>query len=196
MVRELDSTEEKIVSATFNIVQSEGVTKATTKRIAKDAGVNEVTVFRKFENKKNLIEITKEYYLEKMISMLEEIFSFEEGESIESYQERTFRGMVELPDTEFKILRVAMQDINDISGKKLLITQIIDSILNKIDAFYTMHIEKGTIREVNAKSLGLMCFSMTFQSIVLWKVYNATPDEKTQNLVDGFYDILYNGIKK
>ena len=39
-----------------NGVQKEGVQKATTKKIAAEAGVNEVTIFRKFENKKNLIE--------------------------------------------------------------------------------------------------------------------------------------------
>ena len=46
---ELDDTEEKIVMATFSIVQKEGFAKATTKKIAAEAGFNEVTIFRKFE---------------------------------------------------------------------------------------------------------------------------------------------------
>ena len=60
MLFERENTEEKIIRATFNIVQKEGVQKATTKKIAAEAGVNEVTIFRKFENKKNLIESTKD----------------------------------------------------------------------------------------------------------------------------------------
>ncbi|MDO5819484.1 MAG: helix-turn-helix domain-containing protein [Methanobrevibacter sp.] len=44
--------------ATFGIHQKEGFTKATTKIIAAEAGVNEVTIFRNFQNKNNLIEIT------------------------------------------------------------------------------------------------------------------------------------------
>ena len=59
MVIELDNTEEKIVEATFGILQKEGSKKATTKRIAAEAGVNEVTIFRKFESKKNLIKSRK-----------------------------------------------------------------------------------------------------------------------------------------
>jgi len=52
----------KIINATFNILQKEGIQKATTKKIAAEAGVIEVTIFRNFKNKKNLIEITKDHY--------------------------------------------------------------------------------------------------------------------------------------
>lgn len=62
-MNEFNSTDEKIIRATFGILQKEGFAKATTKKIAAEAGVNEVTVFRKFQNKNNLVEITKEYYL-------------------------------------------------------------------------------------------------------------------------------------
>ena len=82
---ELDSTNEKIVSATFKLLQKDGSEKATTKKIAAEAGVNEVTIFRKFENKKNLIEITKQYYLQVLINTLEEIFVFDEGQTLEEY---------------------------------------------------------------------------------------------------------------
>ena len=80
MTIELDPTEEKIVSATFNILRKDGMSKATTKKISAEAGVNEVTIFRKFENKKNLINITKEYYADKFIAKLEEIFDFTGGQ--------------------------------------------------------------------------------------------------------------------
>ena len=46
-----NSTDEKIINATFGILQREGFTKATTKKIAAEAGVNEVTIFRNFQNK-------------------------------------------------------------------------------------------------------------------------------------------------
>ena len=62
-----ENTEEKIIKATFDILQKEGVQKATTKKIAAEAGVNEVTIFRKFENKKNLVEITIDYYMERLL---------------------------------------------------------------------------------------------------------------------------------
>ena len=80
---EFNSTDIKIIEATFGILQEEGFTKATTKKIAAEAGVNEVTIFRKFQNKNNLVEITKEYYLERFLESLEEIFDFDEDDEIE-----------------------------------------------------------------------------------------------------------------
>lgn len=47
-MKEFSSTDEKIIKATFGILQSEGFAQATTKKIAAEAGVNEVTIFRNF----------------------------------------------------------------------------------------------------------------------------------------------------
>ncbi|MBQ2353229.1 MAG: TetR/AcrR family transcriptional regulator, partial [Methanobrevibacter sp.] len=82
---EFNSTDKKIIKATFDTLQKEGVTKTTTKKIAAEAGVNEVTIFRKFQNKKNLVEITKECYLQRYLDKMEEIFDFDEDFEIEDY---------------------------------------------------------------------------------------------------------------
>ena len=196
MVRELDSTEEKIVSATFNIIQREGVSKATTKRIAKDAGVNEVTIFRKFENKKNLVEITKDYYFEHLIGQLQDVFDYTEEDTLESYLEKNFRGMLSLSDEDFSIIKIAMQEKSEVSEKKLLLSQITEAIMGKTTEFFTSQIEKGEMRDVNPRALSLLCFSVIFQSVVHWKIYNLTPDEETQKFGQNMLDILYNGINE
>jgi AcrR family transcriptional regulator len=53
-----DNTKERILNATLQLIWKYGITNATTKRIAEAAGVNEVTIFRKFKNKGNLIAET------------------------------------------------------------------------------------------------------------------------------------------
>ena len=45
--------------------------KATTKKIAAEAGVNEITIFRKFQNKKNLIETVKEHHMQIFLDKIE-----------------------------------------------------------------------------------------------------------------------------
>jgi AcrR family transcriptional regulator len=192
---ELDNTEEKIVTATFSIVQKEGFTKATTKKIAAEAGVNEVTIFRKFENKNNLIEITKEYYTQKLIGRLEEIFGFTGDEEIEEYLQNNFVGLLNLQDSEFSVIKVAMEEVREIPDKKLLISKITDTILDRIEAFFKLQIEKGKIRQVDPRVLAVVSFSTTFQSIVLWNVYNLTPSVETQKYAENYLDILFNGIK-
>lgn len=49
------STDERILDAALRIVEHEGLRSATTRRIAEEAGVNEVTLFRRFGSKDQLL---------------------------------------------------------------------------------------------------------------------------------------------
>ncbi|MBQ6098379.1 TetR/AcrR family transcriptional regulator [Methanobrevibacter sp.] len=193
-MKEYSSTDEKIIKATFKILQEEGFAKATTKKIAAEAGVNEVTIFRNFKNKNNLVESTKDYYLDLFINQLEEIFEFEEDQGIEEYLKISFFGILNLSDEDFSILRVAMEEVREIPEKKILISDITDVILNKLEAFFKLKIEKGVIREVNPKSLAIMCFGMLFQSVILWKIYNHDLDFETNYYADDLINIMFEGI--
>ena len=195
MLFERENTEEKIIRATFNIVQKEGVQKATTKKIAAEAGVNEVTIFRKFENKKNLIGATKEYYLTKLLSKLEETFDFDEDDDIEGYLKRSFHGILEFSPEDINIIRVAMQEIKVESDKKLLISHITDTIINKMEEFFKLQLKKGMIKNVNSKAISLMCFSIIFQSTILWQIYGNSADIDSDIFADDYLDIIFNGVK-
>ena len=195
MLFERENTEEKIITATFNIVQKEGVQKATTKKIAAEAGVNEVTIFRKFENKRNLIEATKDYYMTKLLSKLEETFDFDEEDSIEEYLKRSFHGILDFSQEDISIIRVAMQEINGESDKKLLISRITDTIINKMEEFFKLQLEKGEIKNVNSKAISVMCFSIIFQSTILWQIYGNNADIDSDIFADDYLDIIFNGIK-
>lgn len=50
------NTEDKILNASILLFSQKGYTSVTTKEIAKEAGVCEMTLFRHFENKHNLFE--------------------------------------------------------------------------------------------------------------------------------------------
>lgn len=192
---EFNSTDIKIIEATFGILQEEGFTKATTKKIAAEAGVNEVTIFRKFQNKNNLVEITKEYYLEMFLGNLEEIFDFEEDDEIEGYLQSNFVGLLNLPEDQTNIIKVAMEEVRDVPERKHLISRITGTVIDKLELFFQSQIEKGKIRAVNARVLAGMCFSITFQSVILWNVYDMQPSVETDKYAKNFLDILYNGIK-
>ena len=192
---ELDNTEKKIVDATFEILRKEGVEKATTKRIASAAGVNEVTIFRKFKNKNNLIEITKQYYMNILLSKLEDIFAFNGGEEIGEYLNSNFMGFLNLPEENLSIIKIAMEEVRDISGKNLIISTITNTIIGKLEEYFKLQKEKGNIRDIDTRVLSVMCFSMTFQSIVLWKVYDNTTEVEAIEFGKNYLDMLLNGIK-
>ena len=51
----MDETSQKIIDAAMTLVRDKGYVATTTKEIAKVAGVNECTLFRKFKNKKDIV---------------------------------------------------------------------------------------------------------------------------------------------
>lgn len=192
---EKNSTDEKIVEATFEILWEEGVSKATTKKIAAKAGVNEVTIFRNFKNKQNLIDATKEYYLQKFMDELANIFDFTDDVEIGDYLHDNFQELSNLSEKDFSILKIAMEEVHEIPEKKLLISSINEVVLTKLEEFFTLQIEKGKIRDVDARVLAVMCFGITFQSLVLWKVYDGSSSIDTEDYSQKFLDMLYHGIK-
>lgn len=195
VMKEFNSTDEKIIRATFGILQREGFTKATTKKIAAEAGVNEVTIFRKFQNKNKLVEVTKEYYLEIFLEKLEGIFDFNDNDEIEVYLQSNFIGLLNLSEDDFSIIKVAMEEVRDVPERKQLISRITNTVIGKLEEFFKSQIEKGKIRQVDARVLAGMCFSITFQSIILWNVYDMQPSVETEKYAKNFLDILYHGIK-
>ncbi len=50
-----DETQLKILNSTMMLIMEKGYTATTTKDIAKKAGVNECTIFRKFSGKKDIV---------------------------------------------------------------------------------------------------------------------------------------------
>ncbi len=51
----MDETSQKIIDAAMSLIKDKGYVATTTKDIAKSAGVNECTLFRKFKTKKDIV---------------------------------------------------------------------------------------------------------------------------------------------
>lgn len=189
------STEEKILKTTFNIVEKEGIEKATTKRIAREAGVNEVTIFRKFNNKQTLINTMKEYYIDSFSEVLEGIFSFNEEDSVEDYFKRIFDGLLNTKEEEFNVVKVALAEVNEESSRGQLISKMSDAVLKKLWEFFSLKIKLGELREVDSNVLAVVCYDIIFHTIILWRIYDKTATFEREQYAEKFYDILFNGIK-
>ena len=117
----LDGTQEKIITAAMELMMERGYASTTTKDIARRAGVNECTIFRKFHGKKEIVlEAMK--HPEWNPSLSEDLFPFTGDLEhdlcafSETYMERVTPKMVKLsiglrtpelyPDTAEGILNV------------------------------------------------------------------------------------------
>ena len=189
------STEEKIISASFHIIIKEGISKATTKKIAETAGVSEITLFRKFKNKKQLIKTVKEYYGNMLITRLEEIFEFRPEMSIEEYFNHCINGINNLNRNETDIIKIWLGELNSIENRKNLTLEGINLIINKIKDFISLKLKQNKIRKVNLDILALNMFSIILEYSLLWKILNPNTQYQSNKYTEDFLDILINGIK-
>ncbi|GAA0816151.1 TetR/AcrR family transcriptional regulator [Clostridium tertium] len=58
-----NETSEKIMKVALKLFSEQGYYPTTTKQIAEEAGVNELTIFRHFGSKSNLFQVTTEHYV-------------------------------------------------------------------------------------------------------------------------------------
>lgn len=189
------SIEERIINASFHILEKEGFSGATTKKIAKKSGVSEVTLFRKFENKETLINIAKEKYSNNFIEKIKDIFQYTPEISVEEYLTNCFNKIVNLTDNELTILKVGMEEVRDIPTDKKVFLRISETIIGKLNEFFSMKIRQNEIRNINPEILALNMFSILFESIILWKVYGKQPKYSIDKYTEDFLDIILNGIK-
>lgn len=188
------TTEEKLIKATFNILKTEGISKVTTKKISEEAGVSEVTIFRKFKNKDNLLEKAKKYYLDTILNKIDEIFSFDDNIITEDYLKSTFKKIVELPENELNMLKVAMEEVYYVNSTKKVILIISSRIIQRLTEYFQYQINKKRIREVKAEVLAMNIFGILFESLILWKIYGKKPKKDIDYYAEDFLDIILNGI--
>ena len=145
-----DETQKKILNSTMMLIMEKGYTATTTKDIAKKAGINECTIFRKFKGKKEIIEAAmslpewnpclKESDFEYTGELMKDLCSFAEvysrkvtpkmvkvslGLRSPDLYEITKDGIREIPDTFKKVL---VNYFTDMQEKNKIQTEDIESL--------------------------------------------------------------------
>lgn len=133
--------------------------------------------------------------MSKLLSRLKETFDYDEDESIEDYLKHCFHGILDFSQEDISIIRVAMQEITGETDKKLLISHITDTIINEMEEFFKLQLEKSVIKNVNSKAISVMCFSIIFPSTILWQIYGNNAYIESDIFADDYLDIIFNGIK-
>lgn len=107
-------TERKILDAALKLFAEKGYTGATTRVIAEKAGVSELTLFRKFKNKRNLFDTLLTQNLEKMEKDFESVLINQKFDSPSDFLETFIRNYIESIEENFEVFFLV---INDGTGK-------------------------------------------------------------------------------
>ena len=191
---ELDKTEQKIVDATIFLLDKEGMNGTTTKKIAKKAEVSEVTVFRKFKSKDNLLKIAKIYYSDYFLEKISDIFINYEDTDLESLLKNTWWKLVNFLDNNLDIIKIALYELMSNPEEEKIFSKFSDEVLKNLTNIFQEQIDKGKIRKINPSAAALTVFSVIVEGIIFWKFESKVSNDDTNKYLDDFVDIFINGI--
>lgn len=191
---ELDKTEQKIVDATIFLLDKEGMNSTTTKKIAKKAEVSEVTVFRKFKSKDNLLKIAKIYYSDYFLEKISDIFTNYEDTDLESLLKHIWGKFVNFLDNNLDIIKIALDELMSNPEEEKIFSKFSDEVLKNLTNIFQEQIDKGKIRKINPSAAALTVFSVIVEGIIFWKFESKVSNDDTNKYLDDFLDIFINGI--
>ena len=155
----LDDTRNKILNAAMTLIMNKGYSATTTKDIAKKAGVNECTVFRKFKGKKEIIVAAlmlpewnpklKEDDFAYTGDLTEDLYSFSNV-----YLEKVTPKMVKIS------LGLRSPDLYDIT--KDIIREIPDTFKRVLVKYFTEMRKREKINTDDIESLAIAFLSLNF----------------------------------
>jgi AcrR family transcriptional regulator len=106
-------TEQKILDAALKLFAKEGYKGATTRLIAKESGFNELTLFRKFGNKKNLYDQVIDQNIEKMLEDYKETVLIEKKfENTRDFLETFVKNSIKTLMDNFEVFYLSVNEDN------------------------------------------------------------------------------------
>ncbi len=161
-----DDTKQRIIEAALRLFGEVGFTRATTRAIAEKAGVNEVTLFRHFGNKKTLLLACIRAGNQTSFSHI-----FREHLSGDYAADIRMMARLQMEDTRrsFEVLRLLLCDAQAVPDlRELLVLGAIDN-RERLATYFAQQIEAGNVRaELNPLVLA-HGFDSLFSSYVLFE---------------------------
>lgn len=156
----MDETSQKIIDAAMALVRDKGYVATTTKEIARMAGVNECTLFRKFESKKDIV-LHGANQTGWRADVKPEIFENVAWE-LETDLEMFMRAYMDRMTPDFVNLSIGLRAPQLYEETKPLIMKVPQAFLETFTDYLEQMCGKGKIPKKDFKALAMTVFSATF----------------------------------
>jgi AcrR family transcriptional regulator len=190
----MQDTEDKILDATIKLLDKDGWKGATTKKIASEAGVNEITLFRKFHNKEQLLKAAKKRSANRFLQELDLLFKIDDSGDIRTYLITIWKSASKMIDKRINLIRISMEEVRDIPIDEKVLPKISKMIIEHLVNYFQKKIDEGLIRDIDPEVAALNIFSIVFQMEIVWKIYDQKTTVKDEFIMENSLEIFLNGI--
>lgn len=187
-----DETQLRIIDATMTLIVDKGYSGATTKDIAKVAGVNESTIFRRFNGKKEIVLAAME--LPKWNPGLEESDFVYEGDLKKDLISFASTYMKKVTPQMVKIsigLRAA--ELEGVATPGIMKVPLV--FKNVLMKYFKQMIASGKMRDCDVESVSLQFIAMNFGFVFLDSSFgNKLIGVSKKNYIENSVENFVNGI--
>lgn len=156
----IDETSQKIIDATMSLIRDKGYVATTTKDIAKTAGVNECTLFRKFKSKKDIVlsGVEQEKWRANFTPETFTDVKWELQSDLEMFMEKYMEKIT--PD--FVNLSIGLRAPQIYEETAPLVMKVPQAFLSSLIRYFEEMEQRGKIPHLDFECLALTIFSSTF----------------------------------
>jgi AcrR family transcriptional regulator len=190
LVPPTEDTRQRIISTALKLFGQVGYARASTRLIAEAAGVNEVTLFRHFGNKKNLLMACMEKFnASGFAATFESVLSGDYPSDIARMAQLQLQNTAE----NLSVLHLLLSDARNLPELQEAMRSGSSSNMALLTAYFQRQIEAGMVRpELPADVLAAAFDSLFSTHVILNNLFNeggapVLPDDKTlKALIDLF----------
>lgn len=192
-----DETRERILEATLELISEKGYIGATTREIASQAGVSELTLFRKFGNKEHLFEemLSTFTFLPRFKDLLAEIDEMPVEKGLNTIGIRFLQTLRE----RRALVQILLSEISRYPQKvRTIYQQMIYNLGKTLESYLEDRQARKEVRSIDmdyAAFAFLRALFMTFLNESILRGRNMN-DEKIEVTVNMLVEIFVNGIKE
>lgn len=186
---------DKILEAAMVVFAENGYNGATTKKIAEEAGVNEITIFRKFKSKENLLKIVIEKNLRQTLKMLDEIIYMEKSAEVEIGIKTLGITLKQFLDDKVDFLFILLREGRKRPELMKTFNQFRITLIEHLSKYFQDQMNEGKIRKVDPDLLAIILFSFIFNRSLAGRVYDEYFSKDDSELFEEYTYIFMHGVE-
>jgi AcrR family transcriptional regulator len=190
----MKSVEERVLEAAKNLLVRQGFKATTTRKIAENAGVNEVTLFRKYKTKDRLMETVIANTETNALASLQPIFDLEKDSFVQTALRTFGYNLMKFTKDEqdLMILQYA-EGLRQPSVAESL-SSVPQKILTHLTEYFEQQIQRGTVRKIDPKVAALILLSFVSFSRMSQLLFGKEFIDDHEKSFEDFLDVFTGGI--
>lgn len=198
----MDDTEQRIIEAAIKVFSEKGFAGASTREIADSAGVNEVTLFRRFGSKKNILhhiihQAVEIYGYHVVVEPVAKILE-ERDLTIRQKLLNLLKDRYQLIMKHFPLLKIMLQESSlNTEIRNLFFEKVIMKAIKVAEIFIREGIKSGYIKEdVDSMTALRSLMGMLMFLIIQQNFFVKFTEQEVEQEIEKIVDIFLYGILK